>query len=96
MPVLLIHRSRYKPIEITQTSYAPAPNEQALAAERAATVRAAAGKLPEDLREAIVLCEWEERSVAEAAVILEATPKAVQSRLYRARQVLRERLKNWL
>jgi RNA polymerase sigma-70 factor (ECF subfamily) len=74
----------------------PAPNEQALAAERAAAVRAAVGKLPEDLREAIVLCEWEERSVAEAAVILETTAKAVESRLYRARQVLRERLKSWL
>jgi RNA polymerase sigma-70 factor, ECF subfamily len=74
----------------------PAPNEQALAAERAAAVRAAVGRLPEDLREAIVLCEWEERSVAEAAVILETTPKAVESRLYRARQILRERLKSWL
>jgi RNA polymerase sigma-70 factor (ECF subfamily) len=74
----------------------PAPNEQALATERAAAVRAAVGRLPEDLREAIVLCEWEERSVAEAAVILEATPKAVESRLYRARQILRERLKSWL
>ena len=74
----------------------PAPNEQALAAERAAAVRAAVGKLPEDLREAIVLCEWEELSVAEAATILETTPKAVESRLYRARQILRERLKGWL
>ena len=74
----------------------PAPNEQALAAERAAAVRAAVGRLPEDLREAIILCEWEERSVAEAAVILETTPKAVESRLYRARQILRERLKSWL
>jgi RNA polymerase sigma-70 factor (ECF subfamily) len=74
----------------------PAPDEQAQAAERAATVRAAVGKLPEDLRAAIVLCEWEERSVAEAAAILEATPKAVESRLYRARQILRERLKSWL
>jgi RNA polymerase sigma-70 factor (ECF subfamily) len=74
----------------------PAPNEQALTAERAAAVRAAVGKLPEDLREAIVLCEWEELSVAEAAAILESTPKAVESRLYRARQILRERLKTWL
>jgi RNA polymerase sigma-70 factor (ECF subfamily) len=74
----------------------PVPDEQALAAERAAAVRAAVGKLPEDLREAIVLCEWEERSVAEAAAILETTPKAVESRLYRARQMLRERLKSWL
>ena len=73
-----------------------APNEQALATERAAAVRAAVGRLPEDLREAIVLCEWEERSLAEAAAILETTPKAVESRLYRARQMLREKLKSWL
>jgi len=80
----------------TLPSDAPAPNEQALAAERAAAVRAAVGRLPEDLREAIVLCEWEEHSTAEAATILETTPKAVESRLYRARQLLRERLKGWL
>ncbi len=80
----------------TLPANAPAPGEQALAAERAAAVRAAVGKLPEDLREAIVLCEWEERSVAEAAAILETTPKAIESRLYRARQMLRERLKSWL
>jgi RNA polymerase sigma-70 factor (ECF subfamily) len=73
-----------------------APNESALVAERAQAVRCAVGKLPEDLRAAIVLCEWEERSVAEAATILEATPKAVESRLYHARQILRERLKSWL
>jgi len=48
------------------------------------------------LREAVVLCEWEELSMADAAKILEATPKAVESRLYRARQILRERLKPWL
>jgi len=74
----------------------PAPNEQPLIAERAAAVRVAVGKLPADLREAIVLCEWEERSVAEAAAILETTPKAIESRLYRARGILRERLKSWL
>ena len=74
----------------------PAPSEEALAIERTRAVRGAVNNLPEDLREAIVLCEWEECSVAEAALILEATPKAVESRLYRARQVLRERLKSWL
>ena len=80
----------------TIPSGVPAPNEQALTAERAAAIRAAVGKLPEDMREAIVLCEWEELSMAEAAKILETTPKAVESRLYRARQILRERLKTWL
>jgi RNA polymerase sigma-70 factor (ECF subfamily) len=73
-----------------------APNEAALARERAGAVRRAVQNLPADLREAMVLCEWEERSVAEAATILEATPKAVESRLYRARQLLRTELKSWL
>lgn len=72
------------------------PNELALAAERAAAVRTAVSRLAEDLRAAIVLCEWEGRSVAEAAAILNTTPKAVESRLYRARQALREHLKHWL
>ncbi|HXR04479.1 MAG TPA: sigma-70 family RNA polymerase sigma factor [Verrucomicrobiae bacterium] len=80
----------------TLPANAPAPSEQALAAERAAAVRAAVGRLPEDLREAMVLCEWEERSMAEAAAMLETTPKAVESRLFRARGILRERLKSWL
>ena len=74
----------------------PPPNEQTLAAERATAVREAVGKLPEDLREAIVICEWEERSITEAAAILAATPKAVESRLYRARQILRQQLESWL
>jgi RNA polymerase sigma factor (sigma-70 family) len=74
----------------------PSPNDQSLAEERAVAVRVAVKNLPEEMREAIVLCEWEDRSVVEAAAILEATPKAVESRLYRARQLLRERLKSWL
>jgi RNA polymerase sigma-70 factor, ECF subfamily len=73
-----------------------APSEQTLAAERAAAVRHEVSRLAEDLREAIVLCEWEERTVAEAATILKTTPKAVESRLYRARKQLRERLQDWL
>ena len=74
----------------------PTPGEQALVGERTAAVRAAVAGLPDDLREAIVLCEWEEFSVAEAAAVLESTPKAVESRLYRARRILREQLKSWL
>jgi len=80
----------------TLPANSPAPNEEALAGERAEAVRMAVKNLPEDLRGAIVLCEWEGRSVAEAATILETTPKAVESRLYRARRILRERLKPWL
>jgi len=80
----------------TLPSAESAPNEQVLAAERTAAVRAAVNQLPADLREAIILCEWEEQSMAEAARILDTTPKAVESRCYRARQILRERLKKWM
>jgi RNA polymerase sigma-70 factor (ECF subfamily) len=74
----------------------PAPDEIAVAAERAKAVRAAVQDLPADMREAIALCEWEDLAIAEAAAILRCTPKAVESRLYRARQLLREKLKCWL
>jgi len=80
----------------TLASDRPAPADAALAAERAAAVRAAVSQLPEDMREAIVLCEWEELSMAEAAVVAKTTTKAIESRLYRARQILREELKRWL
>ena len=83
-------------LENTLPAKEAAPNEQTLISERAAAVRAEVSRLPEDLREAVVLCEWEERSVAEAATVLETTPKAVESKLYRARGILRERLKGWL
>jgi RNA polymerase sigma-70 factor (ECF subfamily) len=72
------------------------PDEAAQAAERSDAVREAVQALPEDQREAIVMCEWQDLSVAEASVVLHTTPKAVESRLYRARALLRERLKQWL
>jgi RNA polymerase sigma-70 factor (ECF subfamily) len=72
------------------------PHQATVATERAEAVRAAVQNLPDDMREAIVLCEWEEMAVAEAAAVLQSTPKAVESRLYRARNLLRERLKAWL
>ena len=77
-------------------AHGPSPGEQTAIAERAAIVRAEVARLPEDLREAIVLCEWEERTLAETAAILETTPKGIESRLYRARKLLRERLKDLL
>jgi RNA polymerase sigma-70 factor (ECF subfamily) len=74
----------------------PAPDGAAEATERAAAVRAEVERLPADMREVIVLCEWQDLSAAEAAAILGTTPKAIDNRLYRARNLLRERLKKWL
>lgn len=77
-------------------AHTASPGEEAEATERAAAVRAAVQELPAELREAIVLCEWEELSMAEAAEVLHTTAKGVDSRLYRARKLLREELKQWL
>lgn len=60
--------------------------------ERAVAVREAVAALPVDLREAIVLFEYEQLSHAEIAAALGCTPKAVEARLYRAREKLRAAL----
>jgi len=85
-----------QPLSATLPDSARNPSEGAVASERVAAIQRAVNQLPEDLREAIVLCEWEELSMAEAATIAGATTKAIESRLYRARQTLREKLKHWL
>jgi RNA polymerase sigma factor (sigma-70 family) len=64
-------------------------------AERASAVRDAIASLPTDLREAIVLFEYEQMSHAEIAAVVGATPKAVETRIHRARERLRARLKAW-
>ena len=45
--------------------------------------------LPEDLRTPLLLAKYEEKSQAEIAEILDCSPKAVEMRIYRARQQLR-------
>lgn len=73
-----------------------APSAGLESAERAASVRAAVAKLPDEMRETLVLVEWEDKPVAEAAAILNVPARTIESRLYRARQMLRERLATWL
>lgn len=75
---------------------APGPAAAAGRAEEIAAVRAALAALPDDLREVLVLFEYEGRSHAEIAGIVDATPKAVETRLYRAREKLRASLASWL
>jgi RNA polymerase sigma-70 factor, ECF subfamily len=68
------------------------PSESLEKLERAEAVRKAVAALPEDLRLPLLLAEYEERSQAEIAAILDCTVKAVETRIYRARKQLRERL----
>jgi RNA polymerase sigma-70 factor (ECF subfamily) len=71
------------------------PSENLQSAECRAAVRRAVSELPESLRDAVVLCELEDRPVAEAAGILRTSVKSVESSLYRARKVLRQQLAGW-
>lgn len=66
------------------------------AKERATAVRAAIDTLSQDLREAVILAEFEGMSQAEIAAATGTTVKAVESRLYRARATLRKSLVRWL
>ena len=70
----------------------PTPSDCLQADERADAVRRAVAALPEDLRTPLILAEYDERSHAEIGVILGCTVKAVESRIYRARQQLRASL----
>lgn len=66
------------------------------AEERVNAIRAAVAELPEELRTPLVLAEYEDRPQKEIAVILSCSVKAVETRIYRARQQLRARLKRFL
>ena len=74
----------------------PAPGDTpAAAAERrdlARAVRAHVQALPHDLKTVVLLFEYQDRGYEEIAAALGCTPKAVETRLYRARQILRESL----
>jgi RNA polymerase sigma-70 factor (ECF subfamily) len=70
--------------------------EQMEGAERAAAVRDAIAALSPVLREALVLFEYEQLSHAEIAAAVGATPKAVETRIHRAREKLRAALQSWV
>jgi RNA polymerase sigma-70 factor (ECF subfamily) len=60
--------------------------------ERTAQVRAAVLELPEEFREAVVLCELQELSYEEAAAIVGCPIGTIRSRLHRGRALLLAKL----
>jgi RNA polymerase sigma-70 factor (ECF subfamily) len=60
--------------------------------ETVGRVRQAIGTLPQNYREAVILCELEEMSYEEAAEALNCPVGTVRSRLHRARALLAEKL----
>jgi RNA polymerase sigma-70 factor (ECF subfamily) len=75
---------------------AAGPDERLAAGERAQQVREAIAVLPQDLRTALILSEYEQLSHAEIAAVSNCTAKAVETRLYRARARLRASLEKLL
>jgi RNA polymerase sigma-70 factor (ECF subfamily) len=53
-------------------------------------VQEAIDSLPEDLKGALILTALEGMSHEEAAVVFDTTAKAIETRVYRARNLLRE------
>jgi len=68
------------------------PDEISAKGDRARKIRAAVDELPHGLRTAILLFEFEDLSYSDIAAVLGCSEKAVETRLYRARKRLRERL----
>ncbi len=72
------------------------PDQQLQMSERNEAVRKAVAALPEDLRQPLILAVYQELPQAEIAGILGCSVKAVETRIYRARQQLRMRLSAFL
>ncbi|MFA6563449.1 MAG: sigma-70 family RNA polymerase sigma factor [Verrucomicrobiia bacterium] len=70
----------------------PAADQQVARNQTAALVRAAVQELPLEQRTALVLCEFEDFSYADAAQAMGCSVKSVELRIYRAKQTLREKL----
>ena len=68
------------------------PADRLSAAERADAVREAVAELPPDLKAAVLLFEYENMPQADIGRVLACSPKAVEARLYRARQALKKSL----
>ncbi len=71
----------------------PASQEREIMQDQvAAKVNAALQKLPERQRLALILCHYEDMSMAEAARVMDTTAEAVESLLSRARRALKQQL----
>jgi RNA polymerase sigma-70 factor, ECF subfamily len=83
------------PLEMTPDERAQAPNEPIEERERAEAVREAIGDLPHDLKTALILFQYEHLSHQEIGAVVGCSSKAVETRIYRARQLLKKKLA-WL
>jgi len=70
----------------------PAASETLLRKERAALLRAAIDKLPEQMRRCLLLRVYQEMQYREIATVLRLSPQTVKAHLFQARRRLQEEL----
>jgi RNA polymerase sigma-70 factor (ECF subfamily) len=81
-----------QPIADTLAAVEPLPDQTLQSKDRADLVRQAVQALPEELKQPLILAVYQELPQAEIAAILHCSVKAVETRIYRARQQLRTTL----
>lgn len=82
-------------LESTLPAAGDTPFDNAEREDLASAVREAIQTLPHDLKTAVLLFEYQDQGYDEIAATLRCSPKAVETRLYRARKILREALSRW-
>lgn len=82
-----------EPARFELAGAAPQPSERMSAVEIDRLVRAAVDELPEDQRVAFVLREYQDLDYREIAQVMGCSEGTVKSRLHRAREALRQRLR---
>lgn len=87
------HRRRGQPEEPVEQAVTDDLLGNMIYDEKMATLRNAIRELPDNYREAVVLCDLEERNYDEAAQLMGCPIGTVRSRLHRARALLAARLK---
>jgi RNA polymerase sigma-70 factor (ECF subfamily) len=76
------------------TSDMPGPETAALSGERSEAVQELLSDLAPDYRAAVVLRYWYDMPYAEIAATLDTTESAIKSRLFRARQMLAQKVQS--
>ncbi len=71
----------------------PSPEEATLFAERGTQIQRLLHELAPDYRAAVILRYWYDYSYVEIAETLETTESAIKSRLFRARQMMAEKMR---
>jgi RNA polymerase sigma-70 factor (ECF subfamily) len=77
---------------LTLSTHEPEPEDEVIRAQHSQVIQMLLKLLPADYRAAVILRYWYDYSYVEIADILQTTESAIKSRLFRARQMLADKL----